>query len=223
MQVAAIQRHFSTSPDPNCVHAWYGADVTESPVRRGPGRPSDPKRQQQILDAARRLFFERGFHGVTVNEIGRAAGATGASLYRHFESKEDVLLALMDEVQDRYLAGLPTRQDDPWEELDSLLDELVELTVENRELAGVWSREARLLDEARFRRYRRRERIYFDRWTECVRRCRPDLSDDDGARVARALIEMVTLLIAGSPRVVDERELELVRSILRTGLRVAPS
>lgn len=63
--------------------------------------------------------------------------------------------------------------------------------------------------------------IELDRWTDCVRRCRPYLAEDDGACVSRALIEMVTLLIVGSPRLVDQRELELVRSSLLAGLKDA--
>ena len=43
-------------------------------------------RREQILDTAARLFAERGFHGVSVVELGAACGISGPALYKHFES-----------------------------------------------------------------------------------------------------------------------------------------
>src|SRR5690349_6588366 len=45
-------------------------------------------RDEVILDAAEKLFFERGFNGVGVDEIGQVAGVTGSAIYRHFDSKD---------------------------------------------------------------------------------------------------------------------------------------
>jgi AcrR family transcriptional regulator len=71
------------------------------------GRTRDPDRPQRILREAARLFYEKGFHAVSVDEIGEAAGATGAAIYRHFKDKEELLSTLFDEAQDRYLLALP--------------------------------------------------------------------------------------------------------------------
>ncbi|MCW3040419.1 MAG: TetR/AcrR family transcriptional regulator, partial [Solirubrobacterales bacterium] len=57
-------------------------------------RARDPDRGSKILAAALRLFHERGFHAVSVDEIGEAAGATGAAIYRHFTGKEEILATL---------------------------------------------------------------------------------------------------------------------------------
>jgi AcrR family transcriptional regulator len=53
--------------------------------------------RQQILDAALRLFSERGFSRTTVRDIARAAGITDAAIYYHFESKQELLQALVEE------------------------------------------------------------------------------------------------------------------------------
>lgn len=53
--------------------------------------------RQQILDAALRLFSERGFSRTTVRDIARAAGITDAAIYYHFESKQELLEALVEE------------------------------------------------------------------------------------------------------------------------------
>lgn len=56
-----------------------------------------PHTRKQILDASLRLFSERGFARTTVRDIARQAGITDAAIYYHFESKRDVLEALVEE------------------------------------------------------------------------------------------------------------------------------
>ena len=53
--------------------------------------------RQQILNAALHLFSERGFSRTTVRDIARAAGITDAAIYYHFESKQELLEALVEE------------------------------------------------------------------------------------------------------------------------------
>lgn len=56
-----------------------------------------PYTRQQILDASLRLFSERGFARTTVRDIARQAGITDAAIYYHFESKRELLEALVEE------------------------------------------------------------------------------------------------------------------------------
>ncbi len=50
--------------------------------------------RQRILDAALDLFIEQGFDGTSLRQIAEQLGVTKAALYYHFESKDDILLAL---------------------------------------------------------------------------------------------------------------------------------
>jgi AcrR family transcriptional regulator len=68
------------------------------------GRPVTPGRKEHILDTALTLFAERGFHGASIPEIAAAAGVATGSLYRHVESKEQ----LVNEVYRRAKALLAT-------------------------------------------------------------------------------------------------------------------
>ena len=52
-----------------------------------------------MLDAARSLFAERGYHGAAAEEIVRHAGLTRGALYHHFEDKKDLFRAVVDQMQ----------------------------------------------------------------------------------------------------------------------------
>lgn len=54
------------------------------------------QRRQQLLDTAATLFAERGFAGTTTAELARAAGVTEPIIYRHFKSKKDLFIALIE-------------------------------------------------------------------------------------------------------------------------------
>jgi len=67
-----------------------------------PRRPSlrDEKRaltRRRLLDGAEAVFARGGYHGASVEEIAREAGATTGALYSNFASKEDLFLALFEE------------------------------------------------------------------------------------------------------------------------------
>src|SRR5947208_11989078 len=63
--------------------------VSLSAARRS--RPSARRRAPQIIDAAARVFAERGFHGATTQDIANVLGIRQASLYYYFSSKEAAL------------------------------------------------------------------------------------------------------------------------------------
>jgi AcrR family transcriptional regulator len=52
--------------------------------------------RRRLLEAAETVFARRGFHGASVDEIAREAGATTGALYAHFAGKEDLFLQLLD-------------------------------------------------------------------------------------------------------------------------------
>jgi TetR/AcrR family fatty acid metabolism transcriptional regulator len=61
-------------------------------------------KRARILEAAIKVFAERGFHSATVAEIARAAGVADGTIYLYFKGKDDLLLRLFDEKMTEILA-----------------------------------------------------------------------------------------------------------------------
>jgi TetR/AcrR family transcriptional repressor of mexJK operon len=63
------------------------------PPRPGPGRPKDPGKRQAVLDAAKRLFPQHGFDGVSMEAIAAEAGVSKLTVYSHFGDKDALFTA----------------------------------------------------------------------------------------------------------------------------------
>ena len=59
------------------------------------------RRRRQLLDTARAVFAERGFHSTSMNDIAEAAGVTKPVLYQHFSSKRDLFREVLEDVGGR--------------------------------------------------------------------------------------------------------------------------
>ena len=136
-------------------------------------------RDEKILAAAEKLFFERSFDGVGVDEIGKVAGTTGSAIYRHFPSKDAILAALFDKTLDTILVRLGEPDEDPADELDKLVRAFVSLAKSHERLVSIWLREQRSLADRYRREHDRRQRRITDRWVSCLGRCYPDRSIDE--------------------------------------------
>src|SRR5215213_200382 len=66
-------------------------------------RTLDPARGQQIIDTAARLFAQGHYHEVRMEDIAAQAGVAKGTLYRYFEDKEDLYLALLLHGMERLL------------------------------------------------------------------------------------------------------------------------
>jgi AcrR family transcriptional regulator len=98
-------------------------------------------RRQELLDAALRLYLERGVGTSTVAEVTEAAGAAKGTFYRYFPSKEHLLLALRDRFTDELLATLEedvaAAAGSRWDQLEAVVRTLVEFGRENAHVHDV--------------------------------------------------------------------------------------
>jgi len=84
--------------------------------------PRQDNRRQQLLDVAARLFRERGYHVTSMRDIAHEVGMLSGSIYYHFPSKEELLLAVYEEGL-RHIAeqvdAAVAAQNTPWERLEA--------------------------------------------------------------------------------------------------------
>jgi AcrR family transcriptional regulator len=67
-------------------------------VRRGRGRPRDPRTDGRIIEAAAELLRRRGFERMTVDDVAAQAGVGKATVYRRWPSKDDLAVAAMERL-----------------------------------------------------------------------------------------------------------------------------
>ncbi|MFF8836621.1 TetR/AcrR family transcriptional regulator [Streptomyces sp. NPDC015130] len=162
-------------------------------------RTDAPTRREQILREAARLFAERGFHGVGVDEIGAAVGISGPGLYRHFPGKDAMLAELLVGISERLLSGGRLRvaesDGDPRVLLGALIDGHIDFALDDQPLITLHDRELdRLKDEDR-KRVRQLQRQYVELWVDAVREVYPET----GEPKARAAVHAVFGLLNSTP------------------------
>jgi AcrR family transcriptional regulator len=76
-----------------------------APLRAPKGKLTGVERRALIEAAAARLFAERGYSATTVEDIVAAAGVSKPMLYRHFESKKEMYMKLLERRRDELAAA----------------------------------------------------------------------------------------------------------------------
>jgi AcrR family transcriptional regulator len=170
-----------------------------APVSRPPGRLAkdwEPtaSRRELILAAALRLFRERGYHGVGIDEIGEAAGITGPTVYFHYETKAAILLDAYERAGVRVVAGVHDAlagAHSASDALDRLAASFLDVGYDSTDLIIVTNREGYSLPLTDRPRLSKRLGDVLRTWVAVVRELRPDL--DEGA--TRALVSGVIPLM----------------------------
>ncbi|MGW7518620.1 TetR/AcrR family transcriptional regulator [Streptomyces sp. NPDC054796] len=101
-------------------------------------------RRQLIVEAAGRLFSERGYHAASMEEIAAGVGITGAALYRHFPNKYALFAECAHAMVDRLVAALDELPSDA--DPAEVFTSLIRVTVAHRASGGVYRWEARYLN-----------------------------------------------------------------------------
>lgn len=86
-------------------------DVSDESIRFTP-RMTAAARKRQIVEVALDLIAKHGLQGVTMSRIAAGAGIRQASLYSHFHSRQEILLAALDVIYERIYASRMTRSNE---------------------------------------------------------------------------------------------------------------
>jgi AcrR family transcriptional regulator len=201
------------------------------PAGRGaPGRPArrrrDPERKERILVAAAALGARRGFDAISMADIGAEAGIVGSGVYRHFDSKTAILVAMADRVMDRLMdrsaeiiaAGLDERTT-----LTLLVRDHIAVALTDRDALAVYHREVRTLPEEERRRLSRAQRHYIEEWVHLLAPLRPDLADGEVRLAVHAAIGAIQSILFFRSGLADQRLTELLEVMAHGCLGTAPS
>ena len=150
-------------------------------------RKSD--RRLQLLAAAERLFAERGFLAVRLEDIGAAAGVSGPAIYRHFPNKESLLVELLVGISTRLLDGareVRSGRTTAAAALDGLIDFHLDFTLGEPDLIRIQDRDLAYLPASAKRQERRAQRQYVEVWVGVLRELKPELAEADARLMAHA-------------------------------------
>ena len=158
------------------------AEVSTAPRKRG--------RRDEILEIAVGLFATRGYHGVSMDDIGKEAGVTGPALYHHFKGKDAMLVAALKPVSEGLLSGGHQRVQehlgDARRAIEALVDFHVEFALANPAVIALHLHELDRLPEEPRREIRRLQRRYVEEWVQVLTVLRSDLSAAEARVLAHA-------------------------------------
>jgi AcrR family transcriptional regulator len=188
-------------------------------------RRPDPDRRERILAAAAELVARRGFHTVGMAEIGAEAGIVGSGIYRHFGSKDAILVALLDRVMGRLQDGaariLASAADDR-AALSALVRDHIRVAIEDRSVLAVYHREIHNLPADDRRRLRRMQRHYLEDWVHVLAPLRRDLADGELRLAVHAAIGAIQSTLFFRSGLPDDRQADLLDAMTHSCLGVAP-
>lgn len=152
------------------------------------------KRREQLLVTAGRLFAERGFASVSLDEIGADVGVTGQAIYRHFASKQDMLGVLIGQAS-KYLLDrgreIEAQYEQTFERLQRLVDLQTEFALNSSDIIRVQDRDLAAVEERQQREIRRTQREFIDIWIRAMQDVHPQETADQRLVRAHALFGLI--------------------------------
>jgi AcrR family transcriptional regulator len=184
-------------------------------------------RSEALLAVAGRMFAERGYHAVSLGEIGEAAGIAGPSIYKHFPSKIDLLLAILSRGNQALWFALHqslAEASGPQDALGRLLSSYVGVVGASPGAVSMLLSELATLPAPQRAEYRATQRRYVAEWVGLLRDWRPELSEPAALVLTHAAFAVTNALahpdpIGGDPSAVP---LERIHALSRTVLGLAP-
>jgi AcrR family transcriptional regulator len=199
--------------------ATGAAAPAERPSRR------DPERRERILSAAAELVARRGFHTVAMADIGAEAGIVGSGIYRHFGSKDAILVALLDRVMSRLQDGaarILAGSTDDRSALSALVRDHIRVAIEDRSVLAVYHREIHNLPADDRRRLRRLQRHYLEDWVHVLAPLRRDLADGELRLAVHAAIGAIQSTLFFRSGLAADRQADLLDAMTHACLGVEP-
>ncbi|MBP2411333.1 AcrR family transcriptional regulator [Arthrobacter stackebrandtii] len=160
------------------------------------------ERRTTLLASAASLFAQRGFNGVSIEDLGAAAGVSGPAVYRHFDGKQALLGALLVGVSEDLLAGgrqVLANAPDAASALRALVAFHVDFALVKPDVIRVQDRDFESLGAADSSAVRSLQRAYVELWVDVLGR----MFQERPAAVRRMQAHAVFGLINSTPHSVQ--------------------
>lgn len=193
-----------------------------------PREQAKSERRRRILDAAAELFARHGYQAVSLQSIGERAGISGPGVYRHFESKQEILAELLEGISTRLLSGgraIRERHGDTPEALAELISFHVDFALADSALIRVHERDFGSLEQRTRHRVRDIQRRYLAEWREVLRTLQPERPLQDHTTRAFAVIGLINSTAYSRARTAspDEQVSAVLKEMARLALDIPPS
>lgn len=152
------------------------------------------RRQAEVVRDAARVFAQRGYDQTSVPELAQELGIAAGSLYHYFGGKEELLIAICDQLMDPLLARareLLSRADPADEQLRALVRLWVAHVIALRDHMLVFQQERHVIDHGEQWRKVREDRKRYERLVEVLMQ---RLCADGRARIADSRLATLALL-----------------------------
>ncbi|MDT7797435.1 MAG: hypothetical protein QOI78_868 [Actinomycetota bacterium] len=186
-------------------------------------RLGTPSRREQVLAEATALFAQRGFHDVSMEDIGAAAGIAGPSVYRHFPSKAALMVAIGHRAADRLAlaAERALQATDERSALHRLAASYVHTILHTPELLVSFSADRVTMPDRDKADLLRVQRDYVTQWVTLLSAVQPDLPPREAKITVHAALTIANDL-ARTRRVASRPHFEAeLTALLHTILSVA--
>jgi AcrR family transcriptional regulator len=160
-----------------------------------PAATTTPTRRELLMTEALRLFHRLGYHAVSMEEIGRAAGINASSVYRHFAGKADLLAAIYYRAAERVAATNAAAlavASDAQDALRRLVDSYVDLVFGQSDLVAVYQAENNNLPDRDRHELRKVQRLQVEQWVLLLVAHRPELPAAEARVLVHAALNLVT-------------------------------
>lgn len=174
-------------------------------------------RRAALLDAAAQLFAERGYNGVSIEDLGAAAGVSGPAVYRHFSGKPAVLAALLAGVSQDLLEGsiaVVSGSPTPEHALRGLIEFQVDFALRNANVIRVQDRDLSSLTDADQETVRSLQRSYVEVWVDALAGLEPDSTRIQLRRKAHAAFGLINSTPHSTHRRKSSKDIAELRQLL---------
>ncbi len=195
---------------------------------RADGRRTDrgQARREAILQAAGKLFAERGYAAVGMNDIGAAAGVTGPAVYRHFDSKSalvtaaiEQIITLIEQAAEAVSSGPPAQyQTTPSQMLAGHIQAYAAVVAGQRSIMAVFVREVHHLPPEYGGKLRERQRALVATWTDMTKAVHPDWPDEHARVSVHACFGLLNTVGTFTSRLSDDELAQVLGDLAASAL-----